>query len=406
MLLRATVLVAIAALASAQSQSTSTDWPRWRGPKGDGSVATALPADWPAALTKRWEVAVGEGHSSPVIAGTRVAIFTRQADKEIARTLDLATGRELWRADYAAPYTVNPAAQAHGQGPKSTPAIAGSRLFTYGIGGILSAFDLATGKLLWRTPPPALLPAYGTATSPIVDGGVVIAHTGGKDNGAMTAFDVATGAPRWRWTGDSPAYGTPVIATIGGQRQLIAQTQKLMVGLNADNGTLLWKLPFTTSFNQSAVTPIVRDDMVIYSGLEKPTTAVRIRRTGTQWTAEPAWQNDQVSMFMSSAFLSGTTLYGLSHRNKGQWFALDVATGKTLWTTTGREAENASLFGNPSWLLLSTTNGELIVARASIEKFTEVRRYQVADSAMWAHPAIAGRSIVVKGADKLTCWSW
>ena len=388
----------------AQAPKPVPGWPQWRGPVRDGSVTTVLPVEWPATLTKQWEVPVGAGHSSPVTSGNRVVVLAREGDREVVRALDLASGRQLWRAEYEAPYTVNPAAAAHGPGPKATPAIAGGRVFTFGIGGVLSAFDLATGRLLWRTPAPPSLPEYGTGSSPLVDGNAVIAHTGGFDNGAITSFDVVTGAPKWRWNGDGPGYGSPIIATIGGVRQLITLTQKLVVGVNPANGTLLWQIPFTTSFNQNAVTPIVQGDLVVFSGLNKGTTAVRVRRNGSQWAVDPVWTNDQVPMFMSSPFVNGKTLFGLSHRNRGQLFALDLATGKTLWSTPGRDGENASLVGNRSWLLVSTTNGELLVASSSSQQFREVRRYKIADAAVWAHPALAGRSIVVKDAGNVICW--
>jgi outer membrane protein assembly factor BamB len=399
-------LLAGLALSSLQTTPPVSDWPQWRGPRRDGSINAQLPAEWPAALKKRWEVVAGAGHSSPVVAGNRVVVFARQNDREVTRALDLATGREIWRDEYAAPYTINPAARAHGPGPKSTPALAGGRVFTFGIGGVLSALDLASGKVLWRTKPPAVLPEYGTGTSPVVDGGVVIAHMGGRDGGAMTAFDAATGAVRWRWDGDGPGYGSPIIATLAGVRQLIAQTQKFLVGLNPGSGALLWRVPFTTSYNQNAITPVVAGNLVINSGLEKPVTALRIQRSGSEWTAEPAWTVDQTSLYMSSAVVIGSTLYGLSHRNRGQLFALDPASGKQLWTTEGRTGDNASLMGNRSWLLVSTTDGDLIVARPVTSKFDEVRRYQVSDSALWAHPAVAQRSIVVKGVEKVICWGW
>jgi outer membrane protein assembly factor BamB len=299
---------------------------------------------------------------------------------------------------------VNPSATSHGPGPKSTPVVAGGRVFTLGIGGVLSALDLATGKVLWRLPAPSAQPEYGTAMSPLVDGGALIAHVGGFNDGAITSFDAATGKPRWRWAGDGPGYGSPVIATIGGVRHLITVTQKLFVGVNVVDGTLLWQLPFTTSFNQNSVTPVVRGDVVVFSGLNKATTAVRVRRDGTNWVADPVWSNDQVPMYMSSPVLVGGTLYGLTHRNRGQVFALDLASGKTLWTTQGRDGENASLVASKSWLLLSTTNGELVVGRPDPAAFKEARRYKIADSPVWAHPALAGRQLVIKDADKVICW--
>jgi outer membrane protein assembly factor BamB len=251
--------------------------------------------------------------------------------------------------------------------------------------------NLDSGKVLWRTPAPPSPPEYGTAMSPLVDGGVVIAHIGGKNNGALTAFDVATGKPRWQWNGDGPSYSSPVVAVVGETRHVITQTQKFMVSVNAADGKLLWQLPFTTAYDQTSVTPIVRGDLVIYSGLGNGVTAVRIVKKGTQWAATPVWKNEEFSMFMSSPVISGTTLYGLANRNRGQFFAMDLATGKTLWVTQGRDGDNASIMTGSGLLLLATTGGEFIVARANPAKYEEVRRYTVADSAMWAHPAIAPR---------------
>src|SRR5678815_966006 len=109
------VLAVLTSLAVAGAQ-TRTDWPQWRGPNRDGSVLAALPDQWPDALKKRWETPVGAGHASPVVSGNRVVVIARQGDEEIVRALDQASGKELWRASYPAPYTVNSAAWSHGAG--------------------------------------------------------------------------------------------------------------------------------------------------------------------------------------------------------------------------------------------------------------------------------------------------
>ena len=399
------LLTTIAALVASVHAQAPREWSQWRGSSRDGVAAFAAPAAWPAALTKRWEVAVGSGHSSPVISGDRVIVHTRQGEREVTRALDLKTGKELWRSDYAAPYTMNSAARAHGPGPKSTPAVANGRVFTFGISGILSAHELASGKVLWRTDAPPAPPEFGTAMSPIVDGSLVIVHVGADDQGALTAFDVASGTPRWRWTGDGPGYASPVLADIHGTRQLVTQSENALIGVDVASGQLLWRLPFRTSFDQNSVTPVVTKDVVIFSGLDSGTAAVRLVRKGSAWTPEPLWKNDQISMYMSSPVVVGSALYGLSHRNRGQFFAIDIASGRTLWTTPGREGENASIIAAEDLLLLSTTNAELIVARAASDKFAEVKRYSTASSAVWAHPALAGNTILVKDVDKLICWT-
>ena len=150
-------LVVSALLASAPvvlvGQSAGPDWPQFRGPNRDGAVASFIePKVWPDTLTQRWKVDVGEGHASPSSFGNRLYVFTRQGTNEVMQALDAGTGKAIWQTRYAAPVTVNPAARAHGPGPKSTPTFANGRLYTLGMGGIVTAFDAASGKQLWQKP--------------------------------------------------------------------------------------------------------------------------------------------------------------------------------------------------------------------------------------------------------------
>ena len=378
-------------------------WPQWRGPARDGVASTFTPpATWPAQLTRKWQATVGLGHSSPVVSGTRIVIHTRVGERETIAAYDLASGKQLWQDAVDAPYTMNPAARAHGPGPKSTPAIADGRVFTMGVSGIFSAHDLATGKLLWRKTAPATPQEYGTSNSPITDGTTVIVYLGGQKGGALTAMDAATGKEKWQWSGDVPGYASPIIATLGGVRQLVTQSESRVIGVSIADGKLLWETPLKTPYNQNIVTPLVVNGMLISAGLENPTTAYRI----SGGSATPAWRNEQVSMYMSSPALSGTTIFGLSNKNRGQFFAIDAASGKTLWLSKGREADNASIVRAGDYLLLSTTNSELIVAKPSTTAFEEVKRYTIADSATYAHPAYVGRNIIVKDVDKLTVWAF
>ena len=408
------VLLALTTNDAAQGQAPAPalskveGWSQWRGPSRDG-VASSLtvPATWPAQLTKRWDVTVGLGHASPVIAGDRVIVHARQANREVVAAYDLASGKRLWQDGIDAPYTMNSAATGHGPGPKSTPAIADGRVFTLGISGIFSAHDLTTGKLLWRKNAPPTPPEFGTASSPMVDGATVIAYLGGPGAGALTAMDVATGAVKWRWTGDGPAYASPILVTFAGTPQIVVQSQNKLVGVAATDGRLLWEVPIKTPYEQNSVTPLAVGGLLLYAGLENPTIALRVTAgLGKGWTATPAWRNDDVAMYMSSPAVSGTAVYGLSTKNRGQFFAIDAGSGKTLWLTRGREAENASIVRAGEFLLMGTTNSELVVAKANPARFEEVRRYTVADSAMWAHPAFAGRSIIVKDVDKLIVWGF
>jgi outer membrane protein assembly factor BamB len=269
----------------------------------------------------------------------------------------------------------------------------------------VSCYDAASGKLVWRSQPAAEQPLYGTAMSPLIENGLVVVHAGGEDRGALSAFDLRTGTVRWRWTGGAPAYASPVAAMLSGVRQIVTQSRTHMVGIAADGGRLLWQVPFTTDYDQNAVTALVWRDIVIYSGLAKGTHAVRPLQQNGTWRVEEVWSNRDVSMYMSSPVAGGDVVYGLSHRNRGQFVAMDAGSGKLLWSTRGREGDNAALATTPGAILALTTSAEFVVFRPSRTGFEELRRYDVAESATWAHPALADRQIFVRDEETLTAWS-
>jgi outer membrane protein assembly factor BamB len=390
-----------------QAPPPAAEWQQWRGPLRTGEApALASRAQWPQALRPAWKVAVGGGHSAPVVSGGRVFQFSRQDEQETLQAFDLATGARAWQQSYPAPYRAHMAATSHGKGPKATPAVAGGRVFTFGITGILSAFDAQTGRVLWRKEfgqeHPATSPTYGSAQSPLVDGGRVIVHVGGPGSGAVTAFDAATGAVAWSWKGDGPGYASPVVATLGGTRQIVAFTESMLVGLAADGGRLLWKKPFTTDYSQNAVTPLVTPGgLVVYSGLDHPVSALRVAQRGGAWSATDAWENAEVAQYMSSPVMAGGRVCGLSHRKKGQLFCLDAATGKTGWVSDGRQGENASLAAAGSTLLALTTDGELLAVDAAAPAFRTLRRWTVASTPVWAHLAVLPEGVLVKDAESL-----
>lgn len=387
-------------------QGPGPDWPQFRGPNRDGAVASfAEPKAWPERLTQKWKVEVGLGHASPVLVGNRVYVFARQGGNEVMRALDAETGKLVWQTTYAAPVTVNPAAEAHGPGPKSTPTFANGRLYTLGMGGIVTAFDAATGKQLWQKPATPVLPMFGTAMSPLVDRGLVIVHVGGHDRGALTAYDVNTGDVKWSWNGDGPSYASPIAADIDGVRQVITFSQENLVGVSAATGQLLWRQPYSTEYTQNIITPILLGQTVIVSGFQKPVSAFRIVHKGNQWATENVWENTSTALYMADAVVAGDTMFGMSQRNRGQYFLLDTKTGKTLWTSMPRQAENAAIVRAGNLVFSLEDDGELLVGRVTPAGFQELKRYTVSNAATWAQPVISGNRIFVKDVSTLALWT-
>jgi outer membrane protein assembly factor BamB len=194
------------------------------------------------------------------------------------------------------------------------------------------------------------------------------------------------------------------MATLDGVRQVVALTQTHLVGVAAADGALLWSAPFTTMFDQNAVTPVVFGDIVLASGIEKGVSAVRIRHEGGRWEARPAWESTDASFYMSSPVLAGARLLGFSHRQKGQVVALDAATGRLLWAGPGRQGDNASLIMAGGEALVLTTEAELLVLKADADRFAPVATYAVGEGPTWAHLAVAPGAVLVKDGHALTSW--
>lgn len=401
-----TVVALAAVTADPAAQSRPADWPQWRGPNRDGAISAFVePKTWPEKLTRKWRVEVGLGYASPVLVGNRVYLFSRQGDNEVLQALNADTGAKIWDASYAAPFTVSPAAARHNKGPKSTPTFADGRLFTLGMTNIVTAVDAATGKQLWQKPATSAQPLYHTSMSPLVDRGLVVVHVGGHNQGSLNAYDANTGATKWHWDGDGPGYGSPIAVDLGGTRQVITFTQDNLVGVSASTGELLWKRPYKTRSTQNTITPLMYGQTVIVSGLDKGVTAFTVARTNGEWNTENVWENTDVSMYMTNGVIVRDTLVALSNKNSGQFFGLDLKTGKTEWTSAPRQAVNAAIVRAGDLLFVLKDDAELLVTRSGPKGFETVRTYSVADSATWAEPVVSGNRVFVKDAVSLTLWT-
>ena len=399
-------VVVLAATTLGQAQRASTDVTQWRGPNRDGVVqGFTAPQAWPETLVKRWTVEVGTGYATPLVVGNRVFVFSRLGENETMTALDGDSGKAVWQQSYPAPFAMNPATKAHGPGPKSTPVYFNGRLYSIGMTGVVTAWDAASGKQVWQKPGTGVAMEYTSHSfSPLVDAGRVIFHVGGKDKGALTAFDLATGDVRWSWAGDGPGYASPIVADLGGTRQIIVPTQAKLVSVDAATGALLWERPLVHQFSSNAITPIVYGQTVIVAGTG-PLMEIAVARRGTQWTTEQVWENTELPLRFTTAVLVGDTLFGMSGRNAGQYYAMDARSGKALWTSDGRQAAHASIARSGDLVLSLESDGELVVLRNSATTFEPLRRYKVADTETWAQPAFSGNRILVKDVTSLTLWT-
>jgi outer membrane protein assembly factor BamB len=291
------------------------DWPQWRGVNRDGKITGfTAPQTWPKELAQQWKVTVGTGDATPALLGDRLYVFTRQGDNEVTLCLNAASGNELWRNTYAVQAVEGPASRH--PGPRSSPAVADGKVITLSVDGVLSCLDAATGKELWRKDEfRKAVPKFFTGMSPIIVDGMAIAHLGGESNGALMAFDLVTGNPKWKWAEEGPGYASPALLTVEGTKQIVTLTEKSLVGVSVANGKLLWQLPFVSKGMQyNAATPIVDGQTVIVTGQGRGTKALKVEKQGDGFSAKEIWSNDMLAVQFSTPVFKDGLLFGLSDK--------------------------------------------------------------------------------------------
>ncbi|HEV3003463.1 MAG TPA: PQQ-binding-like beta-propeller repeat protein [Pirellulales bacterium] len=406
-------------------------WPNWRGPGGQGVAGpTQLPDAWPEhGPSPAWTAKLGTGWSSPVVADGRVFITDRDGAVERALAFDADTGQRLWVRTNPVDFDPHEVGRRHGNGPKATPLVRGSRVYTLGIAGWLQALNVWNGADVWhvhlpaefgaRQPLPrgrayvngtenvivplgkgegAPVPLFGYTGSPACVEDLVICSVGGQRGGTLTAFAAANGKVVWKSLKEHVSYSSPVIATIAGQEQVVAMTGPEVVGLAIADGRKLWGHPFQIQYDESICTPVVSDGHVLVSGDGKPLTALAIERAGERWSVKVAWENRLLRSYLSSLVVRDGHAYGMN--DGGEFACVALADGKTVWIDGNHGYYSTPVLAG-SRLLSLNEQGEFAVLSATPDKYQVLGRSRLADDATWTSPAVVGSRIYVRSASGL-----
>ena len=399
--------------------AVATDWPQYRGPNGDGSTPDKIAANWGAGPKVLWKVSGGTGFSSFAVSGGKC--FTIEGrDKgglrEVLVARDAATGRELWTADLGgADYghkggNEGTANNLDGDGPRTTPTIAGKLVITTNADLVVQAHDLMTGKLVWKRDLVAEHSGrnimWKNAASPLLEGGILYVAGGGPEQ-SFLALNAQTGAVVAKTGDDTITHATPIAATIHGQRQIIFFMKS---GLTAfEPGTLkqLWHADFP--FNVStAASPVVAGDLVYCSaGYGVGAAAYKIAKSGTGWTAEQVMRvpgDKQIANHWSTPVLHQGHLYGMFQFKKygsGPVKAVKLPDGEVKWEKDGFGPGHAVLT-NGNLLALSDA-GELVLMAAQPAAYKELARAKVLEGKCWTTPVISNGLVFVRSTKEAAC---
>ena len=396
----------------------AADWSQYRGPNLDGSTPEKIAA-WPAGGPKvLWKVASTNGFSSFAVAGARCFVLEGReaggAPQEVLVAREAGTGKELWSAPLGSAKfdgggNSGTGDNKGGDGPRSSPATDGTRVFTLSGQLVLQSFDASSGRELWKKDLIAEFAGrniqWQNAASPLLEGGVLYVAGGGAGS-SLLAFNAADGAVVWKACDEKMTHATPVAATILGQRQVIFFVQSGLVAVEPKTGRELWRYAFNYS-TSTAASPVVAGDIVWCSaGYGIGAGAVRVAKAGAQWTATELYRlrGNKVANHWSTPVLKDGFLYGMfqfKEYGNGPVKCVDIRDGSVKWEQAGFGPGQVILAGDK--VLALTDAGELVIFDAKPDAYRELARAKVLDGKCWGTPILSGGRIFARSTKEAVC---
>ncbi len=389
-------------------------WSQWRGAHRDGKMPESAGA-WPDSisndrLVQVWKVDLAEGYSSPVIAGGKVfTVETRAKEMEIAQGFDVASGARVWEQKWDGAMKVPFFAAKNGSWVRATPATDGESVFVGGMRDVLVNLDAAKGTEIWRVDFVARegteLPAFGFASSPLIDGDDLYVQAGM----AVTKLDKKSGKTVWRALEDrramfASAFSSPLIATIHGKRQLVVQTRSALAGLDLETGAELWSTPVEAFRGMNILTPTVVGNRIFTATYGGGSFFYEVQKSDAGFDVDLLWRAKKIEGYMASPLAIGGHVY--LHARDKKFYCIELDSGKVAWVSDEKFGEYSSMVANGNRVLALDQRGELLLFDASPEKFMELDRRKVSKEPTWAHLAVDGETVFVRGLKSLSAFRW
>ena len=390
---------------------TAADWPQWRGPTRDGQFTGAA---WPQKLDTNhlqqiWRAELGPSYSGPIVSGDRV-FTTETKDKkfEIVTAFDRKTGKEFWRAQWEGAMSVTFFAKANGDWIRATPACDGESLFVAGIRDVLVCLDTQMGKERWRfdfvkkLEAPAL--DFGFVCSPLLDGDYVYVQAGAS----FVKLNKRTGDLIWRTLTDKGSmmgsvFSSPMFAELAGQRQLVVQMREKIAGVNPADGKVLWEQSVEAFRGMNILTPVVHQGTLFTSTYGGKTIGFKLTQADGKFTVTPAWTHKSQGYMSTPVIIDGVAY---EHLKSQRVMAIEVETGRELWTSDKSFGKYWSLVAQGDRILALDQRGQLFLFRANKEKFDLLDQRKLTDAETWGHLAAAGDELFVRELNALVAYRW
>ena len=357
------------------------DWPQWRGPdqNNHASMEATPPVEWSEEKNVAWKTPIpGRGHSTPIFVDGKIYLTTaeKNTSTQSLLCLDRKTGKVLWNKII---HKGGFPAQLH---PENSAASASAQwdgnnvLVTFQNEEKIKVTAVSRdGKIIWSKTVGDYLPSYqfGFGSTPVLYQESLIVVIGTKEGGFLTALKTSDGREVWKTPRAGHDYwATPVVATVGGEEQLLISGINKFSSYQPATGKLNWE---TEAGAKSMCGTIVwTDDMIFASGgfPEKETAAVKADGTGTK-----VWQN-KVVCYEQSLLSHSNLIYAIA--DDARAYCWDAKTGEKKWSEKiGRRGVMASPLAVGGHIYATLKNGTTVIFKASGEGFQKIAENTLGD---------------------------
>ena len=392
----------IALLFAFAADAAKLDWPCWGGPNGNFTVdGKGLPATFAASAPKRlWQRSLGDGYSSIVTDGALLYTMYRRGHEEVVVAIEPDTGVTQW--EYAYDATFRPGmAMEYGSGPHATPLVLGDYVYTIGILARMHAFDKKTGKIVWwkdlyKDFPGSTFMGRGYPVSPIAYRDTIIVKLG-EHGHAIIALNPKDGSRVWQNQNFSNAPSSPILIKVDGQEQLVTTSSDEVVGLDPNNGELLWSHPHRTSWGLNISTPVWGPGNLLFisSAYNGGARVLHLAQSGGKTKVEELWSSNRMRVHHSNAIRIGDYVYGSSGDfGPAPMTAVDVKTGKVTWQDRTFGKVNMVLADGK--VILLDEGGDLAMVTLSPEGMQVRWRVPLLQGNAWTAPTLVGTKLYVR----------
>ena len=391
------------------------DSPQFDGLQRDGRVTgVRIRTDWehqPPRLL--WRHPVGAAWSSFAVVGEYAFTQEQRGKDEAVVCYNARDGKQIWvHLDDNQRFT-QPMA---GVGPRATPTVFDSRVYTFGAAGVLNCFAARTGALLWSknsVEEAGVKPVqFGMSGSPLIYDNLVVVNPGGPRSAAdgtqtsgraLVAYDRLTGKEVWAAGDYKAAYASPTLATIGGVRQVVIFDAVGGAGHDAATGKQLWRSPeWTNEFQNNCAQPVVLTDggVLLSSGYGTGSLLLDVKKSGENWTVSERWKTpNKFKLKFNSGVLRDGFVYGL---DEGILACLDVSSGKEPWKRGHYGYGQILMFENV--LFVISEEGDALLLEVTPSKAQELARFHAIDGKTWNHPAYSNGLLYLRNAEEAACY--